>query len=663
MIENKNRSAEEAKSIAVAEESREMDWKSKSFIASIFMGDLDMSMSTPFPEQSPEDKAAGDAVIAEVDAWCAEHLDGEAIDAARQIPAPVFAGLAKLGLFGIKIPTSYGGLGMSQTNYMRLLACVAKYCGSTAATLSAHQSIGVPQPLKLFGSEAQKQKYLPRLAAGEISAFGLTEPTVGSDPANMMTHAVLSDDGEHWILNGEKLWCTNGVVADLIVVMARTPPKVHKGREIKQISAFIVEADWPGVEVMHRCEFMGLRAIENGIVRFTDVRVPVENIIGAPGAGLRIALSTLNDGRLGIPAIVAEDGQNLAAFSARWAKSRFQWGKIIGRHEAGADKLARVVSTAWAMETLSHYCAALSDHGGVDIRMEAATAKMFNTEHHWGLVDTAMQLRGGRGYETAASLEARGEPSYPMERAMRDARINRIVEGTTDVMHLFLAREALDKHLSNAGAFFKRSTMGEKFAALVSCAKFYPAWYAGLWFGGLFKQYGEFDGELRGHLKWVERRTRKLARTLFHKMVTLGPKLEMRQLTLARIVDIGAELSVMALVVARAQSELKGGHNTHLPESLYWLTSRRGAVDEMFRAIGSNADAEAVALAERVMARVDELPAADTSHLEPMPREYGKVLTSGKRKTRGVVKKRAAKKPAAKKPAVKKAAEDVVAAK
>lgn len=407
-----------------------------------------------------------------------------------------------------------------------------------------------------------------------------------------------------------------------------------------QISAFIVEADWEGVEVVHRCEFMGLRAIENGIVRFRDVKVPAGNIIGQPGEGLRIALSTLNDGRLGIPAIVAEDGQRLADFSARWARSRFQWGKFIGQHEAGADKLARVVSSAWAMSTLARYCAALSDHGGVDIRMEAATAKMFNTEHHWDLVDTAIQLRGGRGYETAKSLEARGEPSYPMERSMRDARINRIVEGTTDVMHLFLAREALDKHLSNAGAFFKRSTWGEKWQALVGCAKFYPAWYLGLWFGGLGKRYGDYDAELRGHLRWVERRSRKLARTLFHKMILLGPKLEMRQLTLGRIVDIGAELAVMALVVARAQSELRGGSNRHLAESLHWLAWRREAVDGMFQQIGSKADASAVALAQRVMERAEALPEADTSHLAPMPREYGKDLVSGRRKTRSPSRKR-----------------------
>jgi alkylation response protein AidB-like acyl-CoA dehydrogenase len=646
VIENKNRNAQEAVSIEVAEANREMDWKSRSFIASLFMGDLDMSLAFPFPEQDEEDRKRGDAKCAEVDAWCAEHLDGEAIDADRSIPPHVFRGLNELGLFGIKIPQEYGGLGMSQTNYMRILAVVARYCGSTAATLSAHQSIGVPQPLKLFGTPEQKKKFLPRIAAGEITAFGLTEPTVGSDPANMQTAAELSGDGTHWILNGEKLWCTNGVIADMYVVMARTPPVMKKGREVKQITAFIVEAEWEGVEVVHRCHFMGLRAIENGVIRFRDVKVPVENVIGAPGEGLKIALSTLNDGRLGIPAIVAEDGAALAAFSARWARSRFQWGKHIGYHEAGADKLARVVSAAWAMGTLARYCAALSDKGDVDIRMEAATAKMFNTEHHWSLVDTALQLRGGRGFETATSLEARGEAAYPLERSMRDARINRIVEGTTDVMHLFLAREALDKHLQNAGGFFRKGSFSDKWETFVKCAKFYPGWYTKLWLGGLLKRYEGYDPALAKQLRWVERRSRRLARTLFHKMLTLGPKLEMRQLTLARIVDIGAELSVMALVIARAQTELRDGRSTHLAESLYWLQHRREAVDNLFREIGRNADKQARDLAEQVMSKAEVLPEVDMSHLEPLPREFGRELTdvSGTRKTRGPSRKR---KPAA----------------
>jgi alkylation response protein AidB-like acyl-CoA dehydrogenase len=176
MIENKNRTSEEAKSIQVAEESREMDWKSKSFMGSMFMGDLDMNLAYPFPEQTEDDLQAGDDVIAAFEAWAKDHLDGDAIDKAQEIPPHVWKGIAELGLFGIKIPKEYGGLGLSQTNYVRILGAVAKYCGSTAATLSAHQSIGVPQPLKLFGTEAQKKKWLPRIAKGELSAFALTEP-------------------------------------------------------------------------------------------------------------------------------------------------------------------------------------------------------------------------------------------------------------------------------------------------------------------------------------------------------------------------------------------------------------------------------------------------------------------------------------------------------
>jgi len=633
MIDNKNRSAEEAKSIQVAEESRELDWKSKSFIASIFMGDLDMSLAHPFPEQDPLDAAEGDEICRRVEAWAKEHLDGEAIDAAGEIPAHVWKGLNDLGLFGIKISKEYGGLGMSQTNYMRILGVIARYCGATCATLSAHQSIGVPQPLKLFGTDEQKKKYLPRFAAGEITAFALTEATVGSDPANMVTEATPNEDGS-WTLNGEKLWCTNGVIADALVVMARTPPKVIRGKERKQISAFIVETGWAGVEVVHRCEFMGIRAIENGIVRFTDVRVPAENIIGQPGDGLRLALTTLNDGRLGIPATTAAAAGAIARFSARWAKSRFQWGKTIGEHEAGADKLARVVSGAYAMQTMADYCGALSDRGDVDIRMEAATAKMLNTEIFWSLTDTALQLRGGRGFETAASLEARGEVPFPMERGLRDARINRIVEGTTDVMHLFLAREALDKHLTLAGGFFKKG--GDIVGTLLKCARFYPGWYAKLWLGGLTKSFGDYDRRLAGHLRAVERRTRKLGRKLFHQMLLKGPKLEMRQLTLARMVEIGGELALMALVASRVQGEMNRGETANVGGALYWLEHRRLHVDGLFAKLSKNEDAAARRLATEAMAAAEALAEPDTSHLRPIAHDRGRDLTSGAQTERGV---------------------------
>lgn len=657
LIDNKNRSQEEDASIAVAEVSRELDWKSKSFIGSLYMGDLDAGLAFPFPEQSAEDKAAADDLIARVDAWCAEHVDGEAIDHDGIIPAHVFKGLQDFGLFGIKIPTKYGGLGLSQTNYMRLLSTVALHCGSTAATLSAHQSIGAPQPLKLFGTEEQRQKYLPMFANGSVSAFGLTEPQVGSDPANMVTVADLDGDGEHWILNGEKLWCTNGVIADVIVVMAKTSVQTRGSREINRISAFVVETKWAGVEIMHRCEFMGIRAIENGIIRFTDVKIPKENLIWGEGKGLRLALTTLNDGRLGIPAIAASAMRQVADFSARWGKSRYQWGQYIGDHEAGADKLARIAAGAYAMETFAQFGAALSDRGDVDIRMEAASAKMFNTELGWDLMDTALQFRAGRGFETSTSLQERGEFDFPMERALRDSRINRIVEGTTDIMHLFLAREALDKHLELAASLFnKKASLGDKAKTVVRAAGFYASWYPKLWIGGLFTSFPGFSGPMLRSMKFVDRRTRRLARSLFHLMALNGPKLEKRQLKLARVVEIGVELAVMALVASRAQTAMNRGDNAELPLAEYYLQWGEQRVDDLFRKLGKNNDAAARKLAKVLMDRAETLPeTVGTAELKPLPREYGSDLTSGRQDKRLAHGGEAPKAPRAKKAAAKKA--------
>jgi alkylation response protein AidB-like acyl-CoA dehydrogenase len=621
LIDNKNRNAEEAKSIQVAEESRELDWKSKSFMASMFMGDLDMTLAYPFPEQSEIDRNEGDVIIEKFEAWAKDNLDGDAIDKAQEIPPHVWKGIAELGLFGIKIPKEYGGLGLSQTNYVRILGAVARYCGSTAATLSAHQSIGVPQPLKLFGTEEQKKKWLPRIAKGELSAFALTEPGAGSDPASMVTEAVKQEDGS-WVINGEKLWCTNGTLADLYVVMARTTSS--DGR--KGITAFVVEGRSEGLEVVHRCRFLGIRAIENGLIRFRNVKVPAENVILGEGKGLKLALTTLNDGRLGIPAVAAFVSRDVSDFSASWAKSRAQWGKAVGSHEAGAQKLAEIASLTYAMETLALYGAALSDKHDVDIRMEAATAKMWNSERSWEVADTAFQLRGGRGFETDRSVDGRGEVGFPMERVLRDTRINRIVEGTTDIMHLFIAREALDGHLRNAGGLFKKgASLWDKLKVVGKCALIYPTWYLKTWVGSLMSPFLNYDGELRDQLEWIESEVRRLGRTLFHQMVLKGPKLEMRQLILARLVDIGAELAVMSLVAARLQSEIDrkdAKSSTNMIVMRYFFASRRQYVERLFNEVWSNADEEASAAANEVMSLADHLPRTGEVDLPATDRKF-----------------------------------------
>src|SRR5687768_12132948 len=254
--------ATELEAREVAEHAREQDWERRSFARSLFEGSPQIDLVHPHPTPDAEEQARGAEFLRRLERFALEHIDGDAIDREGWVPQEVLDGLAALGAFGIKTPVEYGGLGLSQLTYVRALEIVGSRCGSTGAFLSAHQSIGVPGPLMKFGTEEQKRRYLPLLAKGALSAFALTEKDVGSDPANMSTTAELSADGSHWILNGEKLWTTNGPRADIIVVMARTPAPENQPKR-KPITAFIVETDWPGVEVVHHCSFMGLRGLSN----------------------------------------------------------------------------------------------------------------------------------------------------------------------------------------------------------------------------------------------------------------------------------------------------------------------------------------------------------------------------------------------------------------
>lgn len=582
------RSSKEA--MEIAEEARQKEWRSPSFSGEMFLGTFRPDLIHPFPLQNEKDRAIGEAFADRVISYLQEHLDPDLVDKTREIPQEVIQELGRMGVFAMKVPKEYGGLGFSQSNYNRVVQRVASYCGGTAVLISAHQSIGVPQPLKLYGTEAQKKKYFPRFREGAISAFALTEVDVGSDPAQMSATAKQSPDGSHYILNGSKLWCTNGTIADIIVVMALTDPKVVDGREKKQISCFILEMNTPGVEIVHRCEFMGLGGIYNGLIRFNNVKIPKENLLGEEGRGLAMALATINVGRLTLPAASAGVAKLCLKICKKWGMERVQWGQPVALHEAGREKVAYIAATTLAMEAITWLTSSWADLGDVDIRIEAAMAKMFCTEELWTVIDKTLQLRGGRGYEKATSLKARGEAPYPVERAMRDSRVNTILEGSTEIMKLFLAREAMDPHLRRLAFLMKKKPGQNPILEGLKAVGHYLWWYPKMLFKGLFAGFYREFGALSGHMRFIDKTTPRLARTLFYYMARYQKGLEYRQLILGRLMEIGTDLFAMSATVAYAQAMKKefGDEVTSLAD--YFCKMARRRIEARFRGLENNDD-------------------------------------------------------------------------
>jgi alkylation response protein AidB-like acyl-CoA dehydrogenase len=602
MPETTQRLATEKEARDVAERARQSEWTQPSFLQELFLGRFRLDLVQPYPDDDLEELARAKPFLDGLRALL-DEVDSDEIDRTGQIPDWVMQRLRELGAFGIKIPTEYGGLGLGQVSYIRALELVSSKDASINTWLSAHQSIGVPQPLKVLGTPEQKERYLPRLAKGAVSAFALTEVDAGSDPANMHTTATPTEDGSAFVLNGEKLWCTNGPDAELMVVMALTPGKSRDGKPgRKQITAFVVEANSPGVEVVNRCEFMGLKAISNGVIRFTNVRVPRENILSTEGAGLKLALTTLNTGRLTLAATAVGVSKAMLRMSREWANERVQWGQPIGRHEAIAHKVGRMAAQTFAMEAMVELVSAWVDKGGYDIRLEAAMTKTYCTEAGWQIVDDALQIRGGAGYETAASLAARGQKPMPIERAMRDFRIFRIFEGSSEITHLAAAREAVDYHMKTAfDVINPKATREQRKAAFLRSARFYPKWYATRLLSTANRRgYAEF-GPLAGQLRYIEHTSARLGREIFHAMVRLGAKLERRQLVLFRAVDVGAELFAMTAACMRAQRLAQLGQPNALELADTFCREAQVRIEGYFRQMFSSNDAALSKTAERVL--------------------------------------------------------------
>ncbi len=587
----------------VAESAREREWKLPSFGKELFLGNFRLDLIWPQPRLHADATARGERFLARLRDFLVAEVDPLEIERDAKIPDRVLAGLKEIGALGMKVPESYGGLGLSQLYYNRALALAAVWHASISTLLSAHQSIGVAQPLMEFGSEEQKRKWLPLVARDHISAFLLTEPDVGSDPARLGTTAVPAEDGSGYTLDGLKLWATNGAIADIVVVMAKVPKSDgHRGG----ITAFVLPYDAPGVTVEHRNAFMGLRGIENSVTRLDEVFVPSENVIGEEGQGLKIALTTLNTGRLALPAICLGTAKWATKTAREFASERVQWGQPVGRHDAVAQKIAFIAATAFGLEAMLDVAGRLADDKKSDIRIEAAIAKLYASELGWQVIDELMQIRGGRGYETAESLKARGERPVPVEQQLRDMRINRIFEGSTEIMHLLIAREAVDRHLEVAGAILEgEGDLKEKARVALQAGRFYAKWLPQLAVGegqkpGAYEQFGD----LAGHLRFVERNSRKLARSTFYAMGRWQAKLEKRQAVLGRIVDIGAELFAISAAVVyadtiRTEQPERAAEAAELADIFCKQSQRRIAA--LFHALWNNDDVENYAVAQRVL--------------------------------------------------------------
>ncbi len=605
VIDTSKMSKGKREALELAEASRDPLDDRGSFASNLFVGRYDFARIHPYPAQSAEDRAAGEEFLTSLKKYLRENIDADEIDRTGEIPQKNIEELFAMGAFGVKIPKQYGGLGLSQVNYGRAAMLLGSWDANLTALVSAHQSIGVPQPLLLFGTEEQKKKYLPRVARSEISAFALTEWNAGSDPANMSLRADPTEDGSGFILNGEKLWCTNLIKAGVLVVMAQTAPKIVNGRERKQITAFIVDVDSPGLEIAYRCHFMGLRALYNGIVKFTNVRVPRENMISKEGAGLKVALTTLNTGRLTIPAACVGLSKRLLEICRKWAGERIQWGVPIGQHAAIAGKIAEMAGNVFAMEAMTFLTSSMVDRKAGDLRIETAMCKMWATETTWKIADDAMQVRGGRGYETAQSLAGRGEEPVPVERFLRDCRINLIFEGSSEIMRLFIAREALDPHLKVGGAIFNTQLpMSERAKAVFTSGKFYAGWYPRQWIPGDAGKIENLHETLRGHVNYAARASKRLARGLFHAMARFGPKLDRQQLLLSRFVGIATELFAISATCSFAQSKIDGGMAADevLSVADYFCRSARMRIDQHFAGTARNADKRGYQLTQELLA-------------------------------------------------------------
>jgi acyl-CoA dehydrogenase family member 9 len=400
-----------------------------SFARQLFFGSVEDEEVFPYPDElGAEERETLAALLDPLDRFLRERIDEADFDHDKLLDQDLLDELKHMGLFGLIIPTEYDGLGLSNTGYARLFERIAATSASVAVTVGAHQSIGL-KGILLFGTDEQKRRYLPELATGEkIAAFCLTEPSSGSDAASIRARAKRSADGEHWVLDGSKMWITNGGFADVFTVFAQTEVE-FEGKLQDRITAFIVERDFGGVESGPEEHKLGIKGSSTTMVNFDGCKVPKDNVIGEVGGGFKIAMTILNNGRFGLAAGCVGGAKRLICDAAQYATQRKQFNKPISEFGLIQKKFAQMALGVYAAESMTYMTCGLMDRGGRDYAIEAAMSKVFASEMLWSVANETLQVMGGLGYSR----------EYPFERFVRDTRINLIFEGTNEILRLFIA--------------------------------------------------------------------------------------------------------------------------------------------------------------------------------------------------------------------------------
>jgi alkylation response protein AidB-like acyl-CoA dehydrogenase len=572
-----------------------MNDKGISFMRSLCAGEIEQDVLFPYPEMDPEESEILATVIDAIDSLLQERgEDFRAWDEAGEMPAEFIAELREFGLFGLIVPEEHGGMGLSSMAYSRTLQQVARHDGSVAVTIGAHSSIGM-RGLKLFGTAAQQASYYDKLASGEmIAAFCLTEPGAGSDAASIRTSAVEQDDC--FLLNGSKIWITNGGIADFFTVFAKTG-----GAEARsKLSAFIVTRDLAGVTVGAHEDKMGLRANPTTSAYFADVKVPKENLLGPLHGGFKVAMQILNSGRSGLGGGCVGGMKSLIGLAARYAMERTQFGQPIGSFGLVKQKVGHMVVDCYAAESAVNLVAALADQGYEDFSVEAAILKVFATEALWRTADEALQTAGGNGYMR----------EYPYERIVRDSRINRIFEGTNEILRLYLALTALNdvgqrlqRMASSLKGIFDDPIKG--FGLLYEYAKRRTNWATGLRLGktGLSKVHVV----LRPQAEIFEDLTRDLAAMTDRLLRKHGKNIIGKQFATRRLADVMIDLFVLAAVLSRVTAAIEKNGSEKAAREIAIATvfagQVKGRATRNFRKIDDNDDELVKSLAEAAYER------------------------------------------------------------